>query len=121
MHTYSSDTERVRALEAAQEEFRRTGVYAPPVPQALADYQATRHHRAAFGVTRPGPTPEPPGVDPRLVAGILQECAAYPDHANATSAASRRLRGLGLDAPRTSEALRLLDDLRSGGRDAGGW
>ncbi len=115
MHTYTSDTERVRALEAAHADYARSGVFTPPVPAAVAAYRAIRYHRPAWGVTRPDPPAEvaAPGPDPQQVAQVLRESAGSIDHANAAGAAARALRAAGLTAGQTAAALAILDELLS--------
>jgi hypothetical protein len=85
--TYHTEDERVRALEAAMDEYRRTGVYRAPMPAALAAHEATRYRRLDAGIA-----PRQAGATAQELAEALQDgrtllAAPPPDGATAEQVA----------------------------------
>jgi hypothetical protein len=107
--TYSNDAERVRALEAAQKEYRRTGVLRTPISAALARHEARRYPRLPG--TAPLPAPPTPTVRDDQVAAIIQEAVAMRDDAAAQHHVAQRLRELGADDV-VIDAMRRVQDER---------
>jgi hypothetical protein len=111
LRTYSTEEERVRALEAAQEEYRRTGVLRTPTSAVLARHEAQRYPRLPG--TAPLPAPPTPTVRDDQVAAIVQEAAASRlGEWDAVSYAVRTLREAGATESQVSEAMRRVQDAR---------
>jgi hypothetical protein len=105
--TYASQAEWQAAQAEAMAEFRRTGVFSPPVPAALAAHEAVRYGPAPFGVTRPDP-PAPaarPAVTGEQVAAVVREAVAVVGDAQAQSLCARRLNEAGADPATVSAAM----------------
>jgi hypothetical protein len=121
--TYSTESERQAALAEARAEYVRTGVFRSPQPAERAAFEATRHGRAAFGVSpRPAPAPAPAagGVDQALLAAVVQEAAAHVvTGADAQGQVARRLREAGASHQQVTEAMRRVQDERARQRDPG--
>jgi hypothetical protein len=122
VRSYHSEVERARALEAARAEYARTGVFIPPVPAARAAYERTRHHRAAFGITRPDPAPAPgpaSAMSAEQVAAVVCEAVTAIDDAQAQSFVARRLREGGATDDQVTGAMRRVQDQRDAQRTPG--
>jgi hypothetical protein len=119
--TYTTEDERQAALAAARENYNRTGVYAPPIPASQAAYEAGRHHRAAFGITRPAPPAPAPGavMTDQEVAAVAREAVGMLTDAAAASHVARRLREAGGDPATVSAAMRQVQAERDTRRDPG--
>jgi hypothetical protein len=125
--TYTTEAERTRALEAAREDYARTGVFTPPVPATLAAHEATRYPRLP-GTAPLAPAPAPAAVTGEQVAEVIREAVAMVDDAAAQSFTARRLRELGADpvhamgrvqAEREAAAVRDTAAVRPARRDPG--
>jgi hypothetical protein len=105
-----------RAMAKAMEEYRRCGVFRPPVPEDVAAYESTRHMPAPFGVDGHEP-PAPPAcpVQPPRVLELLRESAGMEEHV-AQSYISRTLRMEGAPSDLVVATMRADQRQRDAGR-----
>ena len=127
VRTYTTEAERVRALESAMAAYRRTGVLETPRPAQLVEHEAVRYRRLNPGIAPglPGATveqlaaaradgrgltqpPPAPGlsVSDQEVAEVVREAAGMIDDVQAQSWTARRLNEAGATDGQVSTAMR---------------